>query len=133
MMDGSEHDGLITHSKLIAHNDASELFQRYVEDLITKSNLFKVINDTLVCPALQFWTEADVSKLPNANAVLSAEVPLEKVPACQDHIVHNKLVSRKKQVLHDAFRHGRDARVCIVNDELHDVRRQAGYLEVVLL
>lgn len=132
-MDGVEHNGLVTHRKLIAYNEASEFFQRYVQDLIGKRHLFKVINDILVRGALQFRTGADVGELPDADAVLSAKVPLEEVPAHQDYIVHDELVGCKEQVLHHAFCYGRDARVCVLNDELHNVRGQAWYLKEVLV
>lgn len=129
LVDGVEHNGLVTHCELVAHNDASELLQRDVQDLITKGNLFKVVNDILVRSALQIRTKADVSKLPDANAVLSAEVPLKKVPACQSDIVHNELVRCKEQVLHNVFCYRRDTCVRILDDELHNVRREAWYLK----
>lgn len=79
--DGLIHSTLIFHVEVISTKEVSEFIHSELLDLVTRSNLLKVINDVVVGLALQFEGVADVGELPDADAVLRAELLPQEVAA----------------------------------------------------
>lgn len=127
--DGLKHGVLLSHIEVVSFKDVCEFLQRELHELFIESNLLKVINDITVGLALQFRGEAGVGEVPDADAVLWAELLPQEVAAGLYNVHYIELISCNQQVLCVVLRHRNRASVCKLNDELHHVRSQAGYVE----
>jgi len=72
---------LLPHNEVVFIDDISELLHGELQELFTSYNLLKVLNDVVVGLGVQFEVEADISELPDADAVFWAQYPLEEVTA----------------------------------------------------
>lgn len=79
--DGLINSTLLSYIEVISTKDFIEFLHRELQELFMGNNLLKVISDIAVGFALQLRTEADFCELPDADAVLWAELLTEEVGA----------------------------------------------------
>lgn len=132
-MDGLKRSALLSDVKLVPVQDGTQFLHRELPELLSAKDLLEFIQDKLVSLELQLRTQEEVGELPDANAVLWAELLLQEVAAGVYNGHYEELVGCQEQLLHVATRHRYSAGVRKLYDELHHVRGQIQDLKGVFV
>ena len=122
--DSLEHSSLLAHIEVVSFKDVTEFLHSEILKLFTGNNLLKVIENKLVGLSLQLKA-GEECELPDADAVLWAELLPQEVAAGSYYVFYVELIGCYQQLLHIVLCHRERAGVCKLDDDLHHVRRQA--------